>query len=399
MRIRDLRKEPTADGARVAVRVEWEEARRAPQDLFVSAPAPFDADLVASTSFALAATAVPALRAGERRIALDGTVCPRLRAGVTTVLRTLAGWNPALGPVPAIEAGEGAATHPAERRRTGMYLSGGVDSLDLLLENRATFPADHPLSVRTALFVHGLDIGAPRQSPRARFYARVRAMLEPVCATEEVTLVPLTTNVRTLDPDGKAWAESLFGAATLSLAHALSPPLTDVYIAASAHVDGLAPAGSHPLTDPYLSSGSLTVHHEGVHRTRLEKLRRVTDRADTRAVLRVCWQDIPEDGPVNCGRCRKCVRAMLGLEALGRLGDAPTFPRRELAVGDLEVCAVDDLTQHFYGELVDPLERRGRGDLAAALRERLRQFRELGAGVVPKKPGPWRRLRRILDRR
>jgi hypothetical protein len=396
VRVRDLRREGTADGARVVARIEWEDADRAPQDLFVAAPTPFDADLSPTTSFPLAAAAVPALRAGERRIAVEGAACPRLIDGLTTVLRMLARWDEALGPAPAIEAREGLrAARPAERRRAGMYLSGGVDSLDLLLENRTTFPSDHPLSVRTALFVHGLDIGAPRQAPRTGFHARVRAMLEPVCATRGVTLVPLSTNVRTLDTDGKAWAASLFGPATVSLAHALAPPLTDVLFAAGVNVEGLSPAGSHPMTDPYLSSGALTVHHEGVHRTRLEKLRRVTDRADTRAVLRVCWQDLPEDGPVNCGRCRKCVRTMLGLLALGRLDDAATFPRHEVVVDDLEVCGVDAHTQAFYEELLLPLERRGRGDLATALRERLARYR---AGAGRRGAGPWRRLRRFLRR-
>jgi hypothetical protein len=100
----------------------------------------------------------------------------------------------------------------------------------------------------------------------------------------------------------------------------------------------------------------------------------VTDWPAARSALRVCWQDLPDDAPLNCGRCRKCVRTMLGLAALGRLGDVPTFPRHELTPADLAVCEVDRQTRRFYEELLAPLERCGRGDLSRILRRQLRDW-------------------------
>ncbi len=402
MRVIDFRKEPTSDGARVVARVIWEDVDRPPQDVFVAVRSPFDTDLAASTSFPLTAVAWPAYRAGERRVVVEGAVCPRLRDGLLTVLRVLADWYPpptntrARRTLPTIDATAGLSVAvPPAARRTGMFLSGGVDSLDLLLENRATFPPDHPLAVRDAYFVHGLDIGSPSQAPRTAFFERARAALAPVCIARGVTLVPVATNVRTLDPDGKSWPAAWFGPGTVALAHAFGARLTDVLFAASLDIEHLGPVGSHPMTDPYLSSGALAVHHEGVHRSRLAKLGRVAADPLALAALRVCWQEIDVEGPLNCGRCRKCVRVMLGLEAFGLLAAAPTFPRHEVTMADLEVCTVDAHMFHFYEELLEPLDRRGRRDLADGLRARLAAF----AGGLPSRgAGPWARMQRRLRR-
>ncbi|MGQ0612565.1 MAG: hypothetical protein ACT4PV_02285 [Planctomycetaceae bacterium] len=239
--------------------------------------------------------------------------------------------------------------------------------------------------MREAWFVHGLDIGAPGQPPRLEFYARARRALEPVAASAGVRLVATRTNVRLLDPDGQNWPDAWFGPGTLSLAHAFDGRITDVLLAANLDVEGLAPAGSHPLLDPNFSSAALQVHHEGTHQSRLEKIARVADWPEARAALRVCWQELPDDGPLNCGRCRKCVRAMLGLIAVGRLDAMTTFPRGHLAPEDLEVCHVDPHTVRFYEELLAPLDRVGRRDLATVLRRQLRGWARRGWWA------PWRR--------
>lgn len=400
MRIVDLRKLATSDGAQVVARIIWEDARRPDQELVVRTEAPFDVDLEARPAAFVAAAAVPAYDAGERRIAVDGAVCPRLRDGLETVLRTLRGWYPPARPLPTLEPSDGfVARRPAATRRAATFLSGGVDSLDALRENAEAFPADHPRRIRDAFFVHGLDIGAPRQRERLDFFARARGALGPVLAASGASLVPVFTNVRTLHPDGKAWPAAWFGPGTIALAHAFDARVTEVLFAASLDVEGLAPVGSHPMTDPSLASSALDVRHEGAHRSRLVKLRALADWAPARRALRVCWQDLPDavadGGALNCGRCRKCVRALLGLEALGVRRAFTTFPDRPLVVADLEACTVDPHMVRFYEDLLVPLEARGRGDLAAGLRGRLEAWR-VGAGPAV----GWRpRLRRWLRRR
>ena len=386
MRVLDVRREATALGSRVVARVEWEEARRGPDEVFFEVRAPHHERLAPNPGAFLVAVAWPAFHAGERRIAVEGPLCPRLSEGVATYLRIVRRWRQSKAPVPAIEPSGGfALVHPRPTRRTAMFLSGGVDSLDLLRQNAATCPGDHPLRVREAIFVHGLDIGAPRQRPRERFFERVRQTLDPVVASASVEIVVARTNVRALAP---GWADYWFGSGTIAIAHALDA-LTDVLIAASFDVEGLVPVGSHPLTDPRLSSGALDVRHEGLHRSRLQKIASVLDWPEARAALRVCWQDLPEDGPLNCGACRKCVRARLGVEALGRLGDTPTLPAGPLTTADLDACTVDPTMAPFYEELIPPLRARGREDLADVLRARLDERR------APRGSW-WRRARRVV---
>jgi hypothetical protein len=390
VRVSDLRREATATGSRVVARVRWEDADLPARDLHFEVDAPHDAELEPRPSAFLVALAWPALSAGERRIAIDGPVCPRLAAGVVAFLRVVRGWRLVEVEVPTVEPSGGfVAAHPARVPRTAAFLSGGVDSLDLLRENGATFPADHPLRVREAIFVHGLDIGSPRQSPRLTFFERARETLVPVARSAGVSLVVARTNVRAF---GRDWAEAWFAAGTVAVAHALDARLTDALLASSYQIDAVEPCGSHPMTDPLLSSGALEVRHEGATRARLQKLAAVLDWPEARAALRVCWQDVGDDGPMNCGRCRKCVRTRLAVEALGRLGDAPTLPAEPLGLGDLDACAVDALTVPFYEALLGPLRARGRGDLAALLGARLDAFRAL-------RPSWPRRLGRLVGLR
>lgn len=395
MRLEDLRVEPTDRGARAAATVVWEDARRPTQTLVFEAEAA-DADgLGAGASSFLTAVAYPAAHAREARIAVAGAVCPRLAAGLATVLRTLAGWYPGTLTVPRVEPRDGfVAPVPAPTRRAALFLSGGVDSLDALREAAAAFPPGHPRAVRDLFFVHGLDIGAPRQAPRERFFARARARLEEVAAAVGARLVPVWTNVRTLEPVGKAWPAAWFGPGTVAVAHAFDRRVTEVGLAASLDVEGLGPVGSHPATDPYLSSAALDVRHEGVHRSRLEKLRALVAWAPARDALRVCWQEVPEDGPLNCGGCRKCVRVRLGLEALGATDAFPTFPAGRLGPEALAACTVDAHMVGFYRELVAPLRARGRADLADGLAARLAAFE---AARAPR--SLWGRLRRRWARR
>ena len=43
-----------------------------------------------------------------------------------------------------------------------------------------------------------------------------------------------------------------------------------------------------------------------------------------RSTLRVCWQNEP--GTLNCGRCDKCLRTMVGLAAVGLLDEIESLP-------------------------------------------------------------------------
>jgi hypothetical protein len=255
-----------------------------------------------------------------------------------------------------------------------MFLSGGLDSLALMRQLCDAFPPGHPARVRDAFFAYGIDVGLPGERPRHDFYQRAREGLEVLCRSEGMELVPVWTNLRGLLRRGSDWPRAYFGLGTVSIAHAFSARVSDVAIAASVDVFGLAPNGSHPMLDPYFSSSALAIRHDGLHQNRLEKAAVVAAWPEALPLLRVCYNDTGPGGPLNCGRCRKCVRTMLALLALGRLGDATSFPVREVTPAMVEACTVDPLMVSFYEAVLEPLEQAGREDLARELRRRLSAF-------------------------
>jgi hypothetical protein len=68
------------------------------------------------------------------------------------------------------------------------------------------------------------------------------------------------------------------------------------------------------LSLPTFSTRTLTIYSEGAGMSRLKKMKEVINYAPSYKYLNVCLKEGD-----NCGRCEKCVRTMLGLDALGAL--------------------------------------------------------------------------------
>src|SRR2546422_8116508 len=141
MRIENLRTDEFSDRRRVVVDVAWEDCGRTTQEVYFETIAPFAEDLAPSVDAFLLASMPIATWLGERRILVQGSVCPRLRDGLQAVAAVFASWHDRCRPV-EIEptAGVGPPVPPASPRG-GSVLSGGVDPLALL---RAKRPRDSP---------------------------------------------------------------------------------------------------------------------------------------------------------------------------------------------------------------------------------------------------------------
>jgi hypothetical protein len=208
-----------------------------------------------------------------------------------------------------------------------------------------------------------------------------------------MTLLPVYTNVRTLDEDWTFWEFEWEGAVYASVAHALSNRLTTASISSTYDIVHMNQLGSHPLLDPNYSSANLRVRHDGVTMSRLDKLRLIVEWDAGLQHLRVCNSvSHYREETINCGQCEKCVRTMLGLAALGALHKTKAFGGCELAP-DL---IVDRVRMHSpyqracYQELLVPLASQGHRNLATAVRYLLQKSNgELG----------WRGSVRRFDRR
>jgi hypothetical protein len=400
VRIDDFDTERAGEIRRVAASVVWEDTPRAPLRVFFEAPEPFGADLAPDPHAFVLAAAIPALRAGEARIRVEGALCPRLRAGLREAMARLSRWRGSHRRLPAIEATGGDAPASAGRRRA-LFLSGGVDSLALLHRDRLSRPAGHEGAFQDGLFVDGFDVYWGPGGDGGDYYARALASLAPVAADAGVELIPVRTNLRDLDSAG-AWLAEWLGAGTAAVAHAFSKRIGRAAIAASNYREDLVPQGTHPDIDPLYSAAGLTLSHDGADERRLERLARVATWDAGLRALRVCWEGISPAGPLNCGRCHKCVLTQLELVALGRLRDCPAFAADDVTPDRTEVLRpTRDSSVGYFRELLAPLRARGREDLAQVLAGRIAAYEAFARRM--RAPRWWRRLRwggpRRLERR
>lgn len=153
MHISDLRLLTGAGQVRAEARVTWEEADRAPVDVYVEIDAQFAWALHPyPNGFALAGI-IPAWHAGERRLLVEGSLCPVLRDNLCFALATLRQWYPEMGPPPALQTTQGfAPLRPADGQAVS-FLSGGIDSLTALRSNRLDLPLQHQATMRGSILL------------------------------------------------------------------------------------------------------------------------------------------------------------------------------------------------------------------------------------------------------
>jgi hypothetical protein len=376
MRVESLRTECHGRLVRQVATVSWEDCDRPSRDIYFAVDEAYARDLAPGPPAFLLACLIPAMRHGERRLRLDQPVGAELCNGLLNTMHYLRSWYGEPRQIVQIEAAR-EQYHPLQRTgaNAASFLSGGVDSLATLQINRRDYALDHPYAIKDGLIVHGFDIGGRENlSDEAAFFERALAALTPIGQDAGVKLIPVYTNLRHLDDDVTFWMYEFHGAALAAVAHALCRRIDRVCIAGTMHVPWLEPWGSHPALDPNYSTVDLRIEHDGVALSRLDKVRIIADWRVALQNLRVCTMN-PAHG-LNCGHCEKCLRTMLELLAVGRLNDASTFPAHDVAAEQiLDISVEGDLPVPWYQELIEPLSRQGRPDLAQAIQCKLDEFR------------------------
>jgi hypothetical protein len=89
MRIENLRKETMGDRSRVCARIVWEKAALPERELFFETTASYADDLTLDPNAFLLACILPAMANGEKRILVDGPLCPELASN----LMVATGWG------------------------------------------------------------------------------------------------------------------------------------------------------------------------------------------------------------------------------------------------------------------------------------------------------------------
>lgn len=275
-----------------------------------------DAPDVPRSEPALAATLLPAMAVGGE-LSVPGPLSPQLRHAlpdVQAVLGQIAAESSFMKQplqnvdVVAEAPAEGPESLGPSAKRVGAFFSGGVDSWHLLLANP---------DVSDLIYVHGFDILLDQPNVSAT----VETRLAEAVARQGRRLRVVRTNIRDLADRHADWVIG-HGPGMAAVALLLAPSCGRILIPSTNTYAEPGARGSHPLLDHLWSTEWCRIEHFGAYLTRPQKIELVAECQDALDVLRVCWQQVDR---YNCGRCEKCLRTMVALEALGALARCPAF--------------------------------------------------------------------------
>jgi hypothetical protein len=311
---------------------------------------------------AFVACALPPAMALGAGVELAGPASARLVSALPTIVDILAAWNPQLTRVsfPSLIP---VASRRSSSGRVGVFFSGGVDSLYSFLKHRD--------EITDLIFVHGFDIPLANVELRRRAAAQVEA----VASEFGIGVVQVETNLKLVLDTFVGWGPVAHGSGLAAVGHLLAPAFERLYIASSCHYTDIFPWGTHPLLDPLWSSEVLEFVHDGCAARRMEKVDFIAGFDTALSNLRVClWADdvaFEPGGASNCGRCEKCLRTMVSLEAAGKLSQCKSFDR-PLDSASVGRQKVKERIRPFYLENLETLRERGiRPDLQRQLERAL----------------------------
>ena len=373
MIIDQFRKTSEGQYTTVSASLRWEESDHPLKTLYFQIDQTFEKDLSPSAEAFLVASFLPAIHFGEKRICVNGPVCEVLLDGLSTAMALFHAWHgDRYHPIP-IEC------KPVSQEillctvkpRAAVFLSGGVDSLAVLRTNHLRLPIGHSDRFRDGIFIYGHDIGGiARREPENEVFARAMRRLEKVASECDLTLMPIRTNTRHLFDDHQFWMRFFYSAALAAVGHTLSRRIDRLSISSGNVIQHLRPWGSHPVLDPCYSSATVQVRHAGLHHTRLDRVRWVSEWPAALSGLRVCGHN-PAHG-LNCGDCEKCLRTMTQLVALGKLGETDAFPVKDISAGMIRrQLLMHDYQLAPYKDALPLLMKRERNDLVRAIRHKI----------------------------
>lgn len=314
--------------------------------------------------FAIACFA-PATAHRESRLLIEGDLCPRVVDGLRVAMTWYRHWYGKQWTPLAIESGRRPYSLRSTVRAGAVFLSCGVDSLYSLREIGNLMPATHPAAPQVALFAIGYDLRIPAATARA--LANAQAASEAL----GLTLVPIRSNIPTLDDDYKLWKFQFGGPAFAALPHALGRGIERAWLGADVDIATLEPWCNHPATAPEFSSHDVEIRQDGIEATRGQKVGAIASWDIARRFLRVCTRNPVSS--LNCGSCEKCVRTRLEMLAFGNADALPAFGGVPLAASNVLGMSIRmDLS--YYEETIEPLRALGRLDLIAAIRDRQHEW-------------------------
>ncbi len=381
MVIKELCKQST----RVSATIEWESTPKKSLEVYIRAGKKDRENIslrCVSRPFLIAAL-LPAMRAGEKRIRIEGEpVDPFLVEQLRSVMALANAWwggNGRYKPL-SIEADVAEYPNTSENRVAASFLTGGIDSLATLRNNRVNIPQSHPQSIEKNIFVYGMDGGLggraseDEKTSRQKFQEAADALV-PITLSADTELIPVYTNIRSLDNDNDFYTRKWYGSILAAVSHFLAGKLHTVYVGSAFDFPNLRRRISHPLMQSMFTGSGIQIMQEGTRLSRLEKVRLLASWPEAIDNMRVCFVNRP--GELNCGQCEKCIRTKLELAAVGKLNASEAFsaPKisQDLLTEKLQITS--PFAAVCYEEVVGPLKERGYSRVADTLETKLRNYR------------------------
>jgi len=382
MKIENLRIETTDQLTKAVATVVWENSNRPKKDIYFGTTEAYAQGISCDPHAFLLACIMPAMRCGEKRIYIDAEICPELKAGLEMVVCLTCHWyggdrQPVTIDVRPLKTVPSRPTSP----KAGFFFSGGVDSMSTLRGNRLRYPESHPGYIKDGFLIYGIENYESTSSKKQleAFNLHISA-LGNVAKAANIELIPVYTNVKSIDAelekDWIFWEYEFQGTVLAAVAYAFSSRITEVFIASTCDIQSLGPMASHPMTDPNFSSSYLRVHHDNFALSRLDKVKLISDWPEALDNLKVCF--LNSSDLLNCGQCEKCLRTMTALTVLDKLTEAAAFKQSDIEATLFERRARinSSLTESYYTELIDPLQKVGRLDLVQAINNNIKRFHE-----------------------
>lgn len=357
MRVGDIRSERCGASWVSSALVVWEECDHAEFRLTFEVDGTDDVSVGAVDALATALFPL-AVVYRERRLRLDGDLCPMLADGLRAMLAWWRRWGGTPAPEPAIEVAGPRLTWRRGTPTALSLMSGGVDSLHTLYRNRQLYRPGDPAFIGTVVFVHGYDIGRRARDPEHARFRMVHDNLTGLTAMADARLLSCRTNLRHLPAPPGFWAFRHSGPGLAAVGHAAAANPGFVFIAGAYDVPNLMPMGCHAAVDPCFSSQDLAIRSDGATFSRLDKLRELIGWPEALNRVRVCPANVGM--ALNCGTCAACIHTRLELFALGvdytdALGTSLVDP--DLLEAHAGIEFVHEAVR--YQEILELLEPRG----------------------------------------
>jgi len=380
MILTNLTDQQHGDRRRISMDLVWEDRTVPTQTLYFEAEGE-TAELLHPSADGFAVACLPlAAGLGEKRLHVDAKLCTRLRSGLRLVNEVFHTWYPDCAML-ELEAADGfQTTRPPADRRVASLLSGGVDGLTTLRQNRLDYPLDHPESIRACITLFGIntfDVNDDGPVPeRLVAFEALLQRLRGLAEAEHFELHPVHTNIRSLAPNYKYWTRMGFGAAHIAVSQLFQGHFDKVLFASDGDGPNPLPGAMHPLFNPHFSTDAVRIQGEQDEMLRAEKIALLADWDLGRRLMQPChYVKIPAEGKINCGRCEKCVRTMLMLIGMGRLDEVSAFAENDVTPDRIFRIPVNNRRKaKLLLQAVPYLREVGRMDLVWAIRARVALF-------------------------